>query len=1527
MDGWAYRVNNTGPDGSFFELGSWTFSGPNALDNQTTNATSPIPFPINSFSSNAGPICANDFHTVTITINDTQAPVLSCQDITVTLMPGLCEAAVYFNNIFATDNCDPNPIIAQTGGAASGSFFPIGIHTITFQATDFQGNISTCTFNVTIVEYPFPTSTLVCNDLVQATLQQNGIAIIGADMVLEGGPYGCYDDYTVMVFNENGVQLGNILDCDDIGDYLTVKVTDPETGNSCWGEILVEDKNAPVIDCFDRQVSCATNLNLIPAPAVTDNCATGPTLYQVGLTLIESNPCDDNQVLYRRVWVAHDDYGNSSTCQEIITVVRPTEVDFPNDIAWTCEQYQAFPNITDATPLHPYVGDSKPATSLVIDVNLDPNCNNGADATNINSTNILNGGLGCPGSGLDDADVLGLTGSGTLENINGPYCGYNFTYSDDLVEICNGAPGVFKIIRTWTVIDWCAGEIIIAGVGGEDNVQVIKVADMVAPVITATNLVVHANVPGVHPQPCRSTGAIPSPGVTDNCSGVAEVHILTAVGEVVNGLIPAPGLPIGLHIITIQAYDNCGNVASKDIVLTVIDGIAPTTICDEITDVNLESTGYAEVFAETFDDGSHDNCCLDHFEVRRMDNDACNDGHNDMIFGPSVKFCCEDVVGNPVTVVFRAFDCFGNFNDCMVLVYVNDKIPPVLVSCPASQRITCDWYADNLETQLASLPTAAEKSQFLDQFFGAPTFFDNCGVSPNRTLSLGLDQCLEGNITRSWTAKDAGNNTSLPCNQTIFVDHVSDWAVEFPADITVNCGTTPPDFGEPEIFYETCELVAVSYDDELFTVVPDACYKILRTWTIINWCVVGTNPGNIDQEVTEQPENQLGLPFPQCDVDSDGDCDSRTFRDSWRSGLPANLRRPSAVDATRTTDPDADLDTDPWDGYITYQQSIKVIDTVDPVFAGGCVIPDVCIEDNTCAVNLTLPTPEVDDCSTDVTITAQIKFGGVWVTGFGPWPNVGPGTYEVQYTAIDNCNNQTVCHTSVTVRDCKKPTPYCKTGIIVVLMNATPPMIVVWASDLDDNSFDNCSTDLKFSFSQDTSNTNITYDCASQTLTFFVDVWVTDDAGNQDFCTTQITVQDNAANCADPIFYNLGGLISNEENDGIEEVGVSVSGTSASTSMTDQNGIYQFNNIMPGGDYTVVPAKDTDPLNGVTTFDLVLINKHVLGTTLLDSPYKIIAADANNSGSVTTFDMVEIRKLILFLNADFPNNTSWRFVKKGFVFPNPLNPWQMPFPEILNINNIPGDQLQAGFTGVKIGDVNGSAETSQLLGGNEDRNTVDTLIFELQYQEVKPGETVTVPFIVNDIEAAGFQFTLDFDKQSLDFVEVVDGIASSENFGLGLLDEGAITVSWNRPDGSGERFAGEVFGLVFKAKTGGRLSDMLGISSRFTQMEAYNGDLEEMDILLKFIGQTTAPKFELFQNRPNPFTHNTVIGFQLPEAANATLTFTDISGRTIKVVSGDFVKGYNEVHLKRKECNTNGVLYYRLETKDYIATRKMILMD
>ena len=51
LDGWAYRVDNTGPDGATFVLSNFTYSGINVLDGETANATASTPFPVGTYTA------------------------------------------------------------------------------------------------------------------------------------------------------------------------------------------------------------------------------------------------------------------------------------------------------------------------------------------------------------------------------------------------------------------------------------------------------------------------------------------------------------------------------------------------------------------------------------------------------------------------------------------------------------------------------------------------------------------------------------------------------------------------------------------------------------------------------------------------------------------------------------------------------------------------------------------------------------------------------------------------------------------------------------------------------------------------------------------------------------------------------------------------------------------------------------------------------------------------------------------------------------------------------------------------------------------------------------------------------------------------------------------------------------------------------------------------------------------------------------------------------------------------------------
>ena len=126
-------------------------------------------------------------------------------------------------------------------------------------------------------------------------------------------------------------------------------------------------------------------------------------------------------------------------------------------------------------------------------------------------------------------------------------------------------------------------------------------------------------------------------------------------------------------------------------------------------------------------------------------------------------------------------------------------------------------------------------------------------------------------------------------------------------------------------------------------------------------------------------------------------------------------------------------------------------------------------------------------------------------------------------------------------------------------------------------------------------------------------------------------------------------------------------------------------------------------------------------------------------------------------------------------------------------------------------------------------------------------------------------------------IEETDKVTRS-NFGV-FAD--ALTTSVDSSEG---------FTVTFHATKSGKLSEMLGVSSRITRAEAYSMSNNRLEVALRFNGAGVSTiagvGFELYQNQPNPFVNKTLIGFHLPHVTEATLTVFDEMGLMLFVQQG-----------------------------------------
>ncbi len=405
---------------------------------------------------------------------------------------------------------------------------------------------------------------------------------------------------------------------------------------------------------------------------------------------------------------------------------------------------------------------------------------------------------------------------------------------------------------------------------------------------------------------------------------------------------------------------------------------------------------------------------------------------------------------------------------------------------------------------------------------------------------------------------------------------------------------------------------------------------------------------------------------------------------------------------------------------------------------------------------------------------------------------------------------------------------------------------------------------------------------------------------------------------------SLTGTFQTETALGVDSVIVNISGEVTEETSVDQS--YDFS-IPFGANCTITPSKDINIRNGVSTFDLLLIQKHILTLDTLDTPYKIIAADINHSNTVSAFDLVLMRKVILFISDTFPDNTSWRFIHSDFTFLDPVHPFDQVFPEFVDFADLESNE-SANFIGVKIGDVTGNANPGEFTDPAEERNFKDTIQFYTEDQMLKRGDEILVPIKVEYFkDMIGFQFTFEFDSDVLDYTgfenENLPGF-NKDNFGFNYLKNGQITVSWDEINAVSLENGDPVFSLKFKALDDVVLSEVLTINSKLTTKEAYNNEFEILDLDLKFSNQKAiSSKVFDFEIYPNPFSENTTIQFDLKKDELVELSVFNLQGELIFSENKRFKKGSNKFELESNAFRQNGIYIARLKigNKTYQSSR------
>ncbi|CAL66806.1 secreted protein containing hyalin domain [Christiangramia forsetii KT0803] len=694
--------------------------------------TTTVEFTATDASGNST-ICSFD-----VTVIDTEAPVLEeMDDLTTNNDNGICGAVVNFNTVAATDNCEIDSIVI-TEGFESGSEFPVGTTTVTYTVTDINGNVSTESFTVTVVDNEAPEISCPSNITVDT---ETGVSYATVDFTNATATDNC----SVSVEQTGGPVSGSQF---EIGTTTVTFTATDAAGNTseCSFTVTVEDNEDPTISC-PSDIDLTNDAGVCGAaveftiPEFSDNSGFATIEQTAGLESGDVFPVGTTTVSY----TVTDEAGNSVNCSFDVTVIdneAPVleEMDdlTTNNDNGICGAVVNFNTVaaTDNCEIDSIVitegfesGSEFPVgTTTVTYTVTDINGNVSTESFTVTVVDNEAPEISCPSNitvdtetGVSYATVDFTNATATdncsvsVEQTGGPVSGSQFEIGTTTV--------------TFTATD-------AAGNTSECSFTV-TVEDNEDPTISCPSDIDLTNDAGV----CGAAVEFTIPEFSDN-SGFATI-------EQTAGLESGDVFPVGTTTVSYTVTDEAGNSANCSFDVTVIDTEAP--VLEEMDDLTTNNdNGICGAVVNFNTVAATDNCEIDSIVIT----EGFESGSEFPVGTTTVTYTVTDINGNVSTESFT-------------VTIVDNEAPEI--SCPSNMTV-------DTETGVS----------YATVDFTNATATDNCSVSVEQTGGpVSGSQFEIGTTTVTFTATDAAGNTS-ECSFTVTVEDNEDPTISCPSDISQN---------------------------------------------------------------------------------------------------------------------------------------------------------------------------------------------------------------------------------------------------------------------------------------------------------------------------------------------------------------------------------------------------------------------------------------------------------------------------------------------------------------------------------------------------------------------------------------------------------------------------------------------------------------------------------------------------------------------------------------------------------------------
>ncbi|MDX1685513.1 MAG: hypothetical protein R3275_09765, partial [Saprospiraceae bacterium] len=860
-----------------------------------------------------------------ITVDDNTPPTITCP-ADVTLACGDSTDPANTGEATGFDSCS---IVTITYSDASNGMCPEVI-TRTWMAEDSCGNVASCVQTISIEDDGPPTITCPADVTVSC-----GVPIDPSNTGEATASDGCsgvnitYSDQIVGGCNQTITRTW--MAEDSCGNVVT-----------CEQTISRVDDSGPMITCpADVTISCgeSTDPSNTGEATATDDCSS------VTLSYTDNTTGGCSQTI-TRTWTAEDSCGNSSTCVQVIQVVddQGPVLTCPADVTVNCGDPTDPSNTGEATATdscstvsitHSDAVSGTCPETITRTWTAEDTCGNVSTCVQtISVVDDLPPTITCP------ADVTVNCGDPTDPNNTGEATatddcsGVLVSYSDAITGSC---PEI--ITRTWTAEDSC-GNI-------ASCVQTITQVDNQPPTIMCpADVTINCGDPT---DPGNTGAAV----VTDDCLGASVTYSDVSQGGC-NQTITRTWI----------AEDSCGNIATCEQIITLIDNGAPSITCPADVTINCgDSTDPANTGEPTA-------------------SDSCSSVM--LSYTDSSSGSCPEII----TRTWTAEDSCGNASSCVQTITVEDNEVPT-ITCPANVTINCGDPSNPLNT-------------------GFATGSDNCS-SPIVTYSDSYSGSCPEILTRTWSAEDSCGNVAT-CVQTITIQDVGGPTLVCPIDITITCGESrdPVNTGEATAS-DDCSGVSLTYSDATTGVCPEV---LTRTWTAVDSC---GNIATCQQIITV---DDTTAPVITCPVDLTLQCgpglDTSTNNTGWPtvsdscSGVTVTFADavtgfcPEIITRTFTAE-------DSCGNISTCEQIITVDDTIPPSITCPPDVTVFCREEHD--LKLTGEPTVTDNCNYPINVNYRDSL----------LHGECPGVLQRTWRATDACGNRATCIQIITIEQPSQP--------------------------------------------------------------------------------------------------------------------------------------------------------------------------------------------------------------------------------------------------------------------------------------------------------------------------------------------------------------------------------------------------------------------------------------------------------------------------------------------------------------------------